>query len=147
MVYKCVISSNCCSSLCVVVSNAYRWRVGPFLTAEPAAAALERVLDTFHQCFVGCFHAFYPTGRLKWLCLCELLTLRETVSTRSRSCLRPLGTGYPGIEMVVFCCSYPDTILMMLWYLQQLSDCVSVLIVWRRAAALSTSWFSAAAAE
>ena len=45
---------------------------------------LERVLDTFHQCFVGCFHAFYPTGRLKWLCLCELLTLRETVRTLFR---------------------------------------------------------------
>ncbi|XP_037071412.1 E3 ubiquitin-protein ligase MYCBP2-like [Pollicipes pollicipes] len=46
--------------------------------AEEVGKRLDQVLDSFHQCFVGCFHAFYPTGRLKWLCLCELLTLRET---------------------------------------------------------------------
>jgi E3 ubiquitin-protein ligase MYCBP2 len=35
-----------------------------------ATAAL---LVDAHRAFVACFHAFYPTGYLKWACLCNLL--------------------------------------------------------------------------
>ena len=38
-----------------------------------------------HRSFVACFHAFYPTGYLKWACLCNLLASMEanpdTIST------------------------------------------------------------------
>ena len=40
----------------------------------------DRVLDECHDTFTACFHAFYPTGNLKWTCLCELLMLVEPVS-------------------------------------------------------------------
>ena len=40
----------------------------------------DRVLDECHDTFTACFHAFYPTGNLKWTCLCELLMLIEPVS-------------------------------------------------------------------
>ena len=30
-----------------------------------------------HRSFVSCFHAFYPTGYLKWACLCNLLASME----------------------------------------------------------------------
>ena len=38
------------------------------------------VLDECHKTFVSCFHAFYPTGQLKWACLCDLLLSRDAVS-------------------------------------------------------------------
>ena len=31
-----------------------------------------------HRSFVSCFHAFYPTGYLKWACLCNLLASMES---------------------------------------------------------------------
>ena len=33
-----------------------------------------------HRTFVSCFHAFYPTGYLKWACLCNLLASMEDSS-------------------------------------------------------------------
>ena len=34
-----------------------------------------------HRSFVSCFHAFYPTGYLKWACLCNLLASMEANPT------------------------------------------------------------------
>ena len=34
----------------------------------------ELLLKDAHKTFVSCFHAFYPTGPLKWICLCSLLS-------------------------------------------------------------------------
>ena len=35
------------------------------------------ILADAHRSFVSCFHAFYPTGYLKWSCLCNLLASME----------------------------------------------------------------------
>jgi E3 ubiquitin-protein ligase MYCBP2 len=40
----------------------------------------EQILDECHNTFIGCFHAFYPTANLKWICLCELLAPSDPVS-------------------------------------------------------------------
>ena len=40
----------------------------------------EEILMECHETFRACFHAFYPTGNLKWLCLCDLLNQLEPVS-------------------------------------------------------------------
>lgn len=40
----------------------------------------EDVLNECHATFRACFHAFYPTGHLKWWCLCDLLCQMEPVS-------------------------------------------------------------------
>lgn len=40
----------------------------------------EEILSACHDTFTGCFHAFYPTANLKWLCLCDLLVMLEPVS-------------------------------------------------------------------
>jgi len=42
----------------------------------------ERILDECHSTFTACFHAFYPTNNLKWVCLCELLAASDPVSNR-----------------------------------------------------------------
>lgn len=34
---------------------------------------INSILDECHNTFVQCFHAFYPTPYLKWICLCDLL--------------------------------------------------------------------------
>ena len=34
----------------------------------------ELLVKDAHKTFVSCFHAFYPTGPLKWICLCSLLS-------------------------------------------------------------------------
>ena len=38
------------------------------------------VLADAHRAFVSCFHAFYPTGYLKWACLCNLLASMEDLT-------------------------------------------------------------------
>jgi hypothetical protein len=39
------------------------------------------VLSDAHRAYVACFHAFYPTGYLKWACLCNLVSIsRHAVS-------------------------------------------------------------------
>ena len=43
---------------------------------------VEDILNECHLTFRSCFHAFYPTGNLKWLCLCDLLLHLEPVSGR-----------------------------------------------------------------
>lgn len=32
------------------------------------------ILEECHRTFVACYHVFYPTAYLKWVCLCELLS-------------------------------------------------------------------------
>ena len=49
--------------------------------ATSFAALREKILDECHATFTGCFHAFYPTDNLKWLCLCDLLASSDAVST------------------------------------------------------------------
>lgn len=39
----------------------------------------EEILKECHQTFCACFHAFFPTGTLKWHCLCDLLIQLEPV--------------------------------------------------------------------
>jgi len=45
---------------------------------ESFAALREHILDECHTTFTECFHTFYPTHNLKWLCLCELLATAAT---------------------------------------------------------------------
>jgi E3 ubiquitin-protein ligase MYCBP2 len=35
------------------------------------------VLADAHRTYVSCFHAFYPTGYLKWACLCNLVSFQS----------------------------------------------------------------------
>ncbi|KAH9488940.1 E3 ubiquitin-protein ligase mycbp2 [Bulinus truncatus] len=42
----------------------------------------EEVLNECHTTFRACFHAFYPTGHLKWWCLCDLLCQMEPILER-----------------------------------------------------------------
>ncbi|XP_035827428.1 E3 ubiquitin-protein ligase MYCBP2 isoform X3 [Aplysia californica] len=42
----------------------------------------EDVLNECHATFRTCFHAFYPTGHLKWWCLCDLLCQMEPIIER-----------------------------------------------------------------
>jgi len=37
----------------------------------------DSLLQDAHVTYVSCFHAFYPTGPLKWVCLCNLLNSLE----------------------------------------------------------------------
>ena len=37
------------------------------------------VLSDAHRAYVGCFHAFYPTGYLKWACLCNLVSQSQDI--------------------------------------------------------------------
>eukprot|EP00094_Tigriopus_californicus_P010528 TCALIF_10156-PA protein Name:"Similar to MYCBP2 E3 ubiquitin-protein ligase MYCBP2 (Homo sapiens)" AED:0.02 eAED:0.04 QI:14/0.77/0.5/1/0.88/0.8/10/0/4914 len=39
------------------------------------------VLSDAHRTFVACFHSFFPTGYLKWACLCNLLASIEGSSS------------------------------------------------------------------
>lgn len=41
---------------------------------------MNSILDECHNTFVSCFHAFYPTGGVKWKCLCDLLNDIDNVS-------------------------------------------------------------------
>ena len=36
------------------------------------------IWEDTHRTFVACFHAFYPTGYLKWACVCNLLSSIES---------------------------------------------------------------------
>lgn len=40
---------------------------------------MNNILEECHRTFVACFHAFYPTAYLKWVCLCDLLQEIEKV--------------------------------------------------------------------
>lgn len=59
-------------------------KVRIFLSEPPGQAESmpfeEEVLSEAHRTFRSCFHAFYPTGPLKWWCLCDLLSQMEPVS-------------------------------------------------------------------
>jgi E3 ubiquitin-protein ligase MYCBP2 len=53
----------------------------PQLKSSQRMAGL--LLADAHRTFVSCFHAFYPTGYLKWSCLCNLLASMEDESSSS----------------------------------------------------------------
>lgn len=38
-----------------------------------------------HDTFVACFHAFYPTGYLKWACVCNIMATMEHQATDAES--------------------------------------------------------------
>ncbi|XP_013400127.1 E3 ubiquitin-protein ligase MYCBP2 [Lingula anatina] len=50
---------------------------------------IKLLLEECHMTFTACFHAFYPTANLKWLCLCELLNFTEpnNADVEGLSCL------------------------------------------------------------
>jgi len=52
---------------------------GPIADGQTFESLRERVLEECHNTFIGCFHAFYPTANLKWICLCELLASSDPV--------------------------------------------------------------------
>ncbi|KAL3880398.1 hypothetical protein ACJMK2_032642, partial [Sinanodonta woodiana] len=56
-------------------------KVQIFLSEPPGSVQsqplVEEILTECHLTFRSCFHAFYPTGSLKWFCLCDLLTQLE----------------------------------------------------------------------
>ncbi|XP_026302017.1 E3 ubiquitin-protein ligase MYCBP2 isoform X8 [Apis mellifera] len=41
------------------------------------------ILEECHRTFVACYHVFYPTAYLKWVCLCELLSEIDREQGRS----------------------------------------------------------------
>uniref|UniRef100_A0A0K2UH48 RCR-type E3 ubiquitin transferase n=1 Tax=Lepeophtheirus salmonis TaxID=72036 RepID=A0A0K2UH48_LEPSM len=43
----------------------------------------ELILKDANRAYVACFHAFFPTGYLKWTSLCNLLTLMESSTSLS----------------------------------------------------------------
>lgn len=45
----------------------------PFIVIQACQKMYGILLGDAHRTFVACFHAFYPTGYLKWACLCNLL--------------------------------------------------------------------------
>ena len=47
----------------------------------PFTGLTKMIMQDAHRSFVACFHAFYPTGYLKWACLCNLLASMESSST------------------------------------------------------------------
>ncbi|XP_076065953.1 MYC binding protein highwire isoform X3 [Oratosquilla oratoria] len=51
---------------------------------NPLTKLVVSVLEECHKTFVCCFHAFYPTGQLKWACLCDLLASREVGGEETR---------------------------------------------------------------
>ena len=60
-------------------------KVKVFVSDEPPGTQecspyIEDILNECHLTFRSCFHAFYPTGTLKWLCLCDLLQNLDPVS-------------------------------------------------------------------
>ena len=55
------------------------------LRRHQALEMADSLLQDAHLTYVSCFQAFYPTGPLKWVCLCSLLS-----SLESQSCHRLL---------------------------------------------------------
>ncbi|XP_052283534.1 E3 ubiquitin-protein ligase MYCBP2-like isoform X2 [Dreissena polymorpha] len=51
--------------------------------AQIASTYVNSILNECHLTFRQCFHAFYPTGSLKWLCLCDLLQNLELNMTNA----------------------------------------------------------------
>jgi E3 ubiquitin-protein ligase MYCBP2 len=51
------------------------------------------LLNDAHKTFVACFHAFYPTGPLKWVCLCSLLNSLDMQGNSSSSSGGSVGGG------------------------------------------------------
>ncbi|XP_041356631.1 E3 ubiquitin-protein ligase MYCBP2-like isoform X3 [Gigantopelta aegis] len=58
----------------------------------------EEILLECHETFKSCFHAFYPTGMLKWWCLCDLLCQIEPILEFSpKKCVKK---GMPNVSGV-----------------------------------------------
>ena len=61
--------------------NGGQWRHGADKSGSSLVERMtNRILAECHSTFTACFHAFYPTGALKWNCLCELLNILDPVS-------------------------------------------------------------------
>ncbi|CAG5134648.1 unnamed protein product, partial [Candidula unifasciata] len=60
----------------------------------------EEVLNECHATFRACFHAFYPTGHLKWWCLCDLLCQTEPIIER-RGTAQQNGSNVLGISRLL----------------------------------------------
>ncbi|KAK4298747.1 hypothetical protein Pmani_028926 [Petrolisthes manimaculis] len=52
----------------------------------PLIRMVGAVMEECHKTFVSCFHAFYPTGQLKWACLCDLLLSRDVINKSKEDC-------------------------------------------------------------
>ncbi|KAK6172343.1 hypothetical protein SNE40_016020 [Patella caerulea] len=50
----------------------------------------EDILNECHKTFSSCFHAFYPTGTLKWWCLCDLLCRTEPMLKKKKGSIKSL---------------------------------------------------------
>ncbi|KAB7503617.1 E3 ubiquitin-protein ligase MYCBP2 [Armadillidium nasatum] len=70
LVYVCC---SCLRLLRVYINEIYPNSGDPNFYGKMMAVVLEEC----HNTFVSSFHAFYPTGQLKWSCLCDLLLSRD----------------------------------------------------------------------
>ncbi|KAK7473506.1 hypothetical protein BaRGS_00035259, partial [Batillaria attramentaria] len=60
----------------------------------------EEILTECHETFRTCFHAFYPTGQLKWWCLCDLLCQTEPIFEKTESERNEKEKGAPNVSGV-----------------------------------------------
>lgn len=54
----------------------------PVNLRHKAHSIAEQLVKDAHKTFVSCFHAFYPTGPLKWVSLCSLLNQQASFCNR-----------------------------------------------------------------
>ena len=80
----------------------------------PLSRMVVVVLDECHKTFVSCFHAFYPTGQLKWSCLCDLLLSRDMITKVSWPVLPCM---LPPYRVVVFCINLFIPIPLIFFYI------------------------------
>ena len=55
------------------------------VSKAPFASLAEAIWEDAHRAFVSCFHAFYPSGQLKWNVVCQMLSAVEMTSALSAS--------------------------------------------------------------
>ena len=55
------------------------------VSKAPFASLAEAIWEDAHRAFVACFHAFYPSGQLKWNVVCQMLSAVEMTSALSAS--------------------------------------------------------------
>ncbi|XP_048243746.1 E3 ubiquitin-protein ligase MYCBP2-like isoform X7 [Haliotis rufescens] len=67
----------------ILAEEVHMVKFSVYLREPPSVSAFqnlkEEILYECHQTFRTCFHAFYPTGTLKWWCLCDLLCQAEPI--------------------------------------------------------------------
>lgn len=65
-----------------VSSSKFKVFLGELSCSQDFRDKREEILQECHSTFSACFHAFYPTGQLKWWCLCDLLCQTEPVCVK-----------------------------------------------------------------